>query len=130
EAIEPSALDCELLAAQTSQELRSVALRFGQGELALSLIVTFEDRQQFAGFHVLPLGDWYLFHAHARSSPDHAHPGFWLEIREGTGGGAGDFISRVARRLVLDWRTQRYKRQGYRFPSADRQEHGHLLPLK
>jgi hypothetical protein len=43
EAIEPRPLECQLFAAQTSLESRGFALGFGQGELALALIVTLKD---------------------------------------------------------------------------------------
>jgi hypothetical protein len=43
EAIEPGALECQLLAAHASLEPPSVALRFGQGKLALALVVTLEE---------------------------------------------------------------------------------------
>jgi hypothetical protein len=36
---------------------------------------------------------------------------------------AGDVISSLARRLVLDWPTHQCERQGYRSPSADHQKH-------
>jgi hypothetical protein len=73
EAIEARPLECKLFTAQASLEPRSVALRFGQGELALPLIVTLEDGQQLSGLHVLSLGDAHLFHPHARSGPDRDH---------------------------------------------------------
>jgi hypothetical protein len=74
EAIEARLLECELFAAQTSLESRSVALRFGQGELALTLVVTLEDGQHFSGLYVLPLDDAHLFHPHARSGPERDRP--------------------------------------------------------
>jgi hypothetical protein len=74
EAIEPGALECQLLAAHAALELRSVALRFGQCKLALALIVALEDGQKLSRLHVLPLGDAHLIHAHARPGPDHDRP--------------------------------------------------------
>jgi hypothetical protein len=79
EAVEPGALECPLVAAEASLEPGRVALRFGQGKLALALFVTLEDGEQFACLDVLPLGDSHLFHAHARPGPDHDRSRFRLQ---------------------------------------------------
>jgi hypothetical protein len=132
ESVEPISFECQLLAAQASLELRSVALRFGQGKLALALVATLEDGQEFSRLHVLPRGDAHLFHAHARSGPDHDRPRFRLQMCQGTDVRAGDRARSPAGRLGLGLgrRTRHRERQGYRLPSADHPDHGCRLRMQ
>jgi hypothetical protein len=85
EMVEPGALECELVAAHPALEPRRIALGFGQGELALALLVTLEDGEQFSGLHVLPLADEHLFHAQTRPGANHDRPRFRLEMRQAAG---------------------------------------------
>jgi hypothetical protein len=130
EAVEPGAIQCHLIAAQASLEPRGVALRLGQGKLALALVVTLEDGQEVSRLHVLPLGDAYLFHAHARPGPDHDRPRFRLQMRQGPDVRASDGARSPARRLGLGGGARHRDRQGHRSPSAGHQDHGRRLRLQ
>jgi hypothetical protein len=134
EVVEPSPLECQLLAAHASLELGSAALCFGQGKLALALVVTLEDGEQISRLHVLSLGDEHLLHAHARSGPDHDRPRLRLQMGQCTDVRAGDRARSPARRLCLRrptrQRPRHRERQGNRPPSADHQSHGCRLPVQ
>jgi hypothetical protein len=99
QSIEPDAFEGQLLATEPPLEAGSVALRLGQGKLTGALVVTLENRKNFARLYVLALGHGHFLDADAGPRPDDDHPRLRLQPRERVDLGLGYLLGGLARRL-------------------------------